>query len=284
MAEFSAPATLEEALEQLRQPGALAVGGGTQVGLLVRHGMLQPRRLVWLGRVSELHGIRVENGALAIGAGATLAEIATSPRVRQLHPMLAEAAAQIGNPRVRAVATLGGHLAHADPRQDLPPVLLALGASILVERGRSRREVPAGDFFTAPFETVLDQDELVTLVRIPPGSPRRRSRYVRFAPGSESDYATVGVAASVELEGDTVLAARMALCGVHPRPLGLDLVELHGRRLDDRSREIAAEAVARACDPVGDQRGSAAYKRAMAGLWTRRVLRQLAADRAHGGG
>jgi carbon-monoxide dehydrogenase medium subunit len=276
MAEFLAPATLEGALEELRQPGTIAVGGGTQVGLLLRHGMLQPQRLVWLGQVSELHGVRAENGSLAIGGGTTLAEIATTAQVRQLHPMLAEAAVQIGNPRVRAVATLGGHLAHADPRQDLPPVLLALEASILVQRDRSQREISAQDFFTGPFETVLDEDELVTVVRIPPGSPKRRSRYVRFTPGSESDYATVGVAVSLELEAGTVIAARLALCGVHPRPLGLDLVQLHGHQLDDRAFEIAAEAVAQACDPVADQRGSAAYKRAMAALWTRRVLRQLA--------
>ncbi|MBO0684955.1 MAG: FAD binding domain-containing protein, partial [Candidatus Dormibacteraeota bacterium] len=146
-AEFLAPASMPEALSALQEDGAVAVGGGTQVGILLRQGMLEPGRLVWLGRVDGLRTISTTNGWLEIGAGATLSEIAASEAARLLHPMLAAAATRVGNPRVRAVATLGGHLVHADPRQDLLPVLLALDAAAILRGPAGDREIALRDFF-----------------------------------------------------------------------------------------------------------------------------------------
>jgi carbon-monoxide dehydrogenase medium subunit len=275
--DFHAPATVAEALRELEDRGAIAVGGGTQVGLLARHGLIRPSRLVWLGRLDELRGAVVEpDGSLVIGAGTTLAAIAAATTVRTSHPMLADAAARVGNPRVRAVATLGGHLVHADPRQDLPPVLLALGAVVRLRSSRAEREVPLRDFFLGPFETVVGEGELLTQVRVPPAARGRRSRYVRFTPASENDYPTVGVAACLELDGGDVRRAVVGLGGVGSRPLLLDLGELAGRPARPDAFEAAGEAAAAACDPSSDPRGSAAYKRAMARLWTARTLTALA--------
>ncbi len=276
MTEFLAPATIEEALDALREDGALALGGGTRVGILIRHGLVEADRLVWLGRVEGLRGITAVDDALEIGAGVTLAEIADSALVRDRHPALAAAAARVGNPRVRSVATLGGHLAHADPRQDLPPVLLALDAVATARGLRGERQVPLADLFLGPFDTSLAEGELLTRVRIPAAPPARRSGYVRFTPGSETDYPTVSVAACLELEDGVVRRLVLGLGGVAGRPLRVEPPELVGRPAGPELFAAAANAAVRASDPTSDQRGSAGYKQAMVGLWTRRALASLA--------
>jgi carbon-monoxide dehydrogenase medium subunit len=276
--EFLTPATVAEALRDLAGEGAVAVGGGTQVALLLRQGLIAPGRLVWLGRIAGLRGVAAQpDGSLAIGAATTLAEIAASPAVRSAHPMLAEAASHVGNPRVRAVATLGGHLVHADPRQDLPPVLVVLDAAVRLEAPGAEREVPLRELFAGPFETVMQPGQLLTRIAIPAAAPADQRAYVRFAPGSESDYPTVGVAARLRLDDGRVGSAAVALAGVHPTPLLLDLSDLAGRPPDAAAFEAAGSVAAAACEPVSDQRGSAAYKRAMAALWTARALERLLA-------
>jgi carbon-monoxide dehydrogenase medium subunit len=236
-------------------------------------------RVVWLGRIAELRGIRGDDqGGLVIGATTTVAEIAASDQVRRLHPSLAVAAGQVGNPRVRAVATVGGALAHADPRQDLPPVLLALEAQVTVQGPRGGRSLPLDGFFRSLMETALEAGELLTEVTIPPPAPGQREVYLRFTPASKDDYPTVGVAARAALDGSGAVAAlALALGGVASRPITVpDAAScLLGRRPDPAAIAEAAAAAERACDPVDDQRGSAAYKRAMARVWTRRALEQV---------
>lgn len=274
-AEFLAPASMPEALSALQQDGAVAVGGGTQVGILLRQGMLEPGRLVWLGRVDGLRTISTTDGWLEIGAGATLSEIAASEAAHLLHPMLAAAATRVGNPRVRAVATLGGHLVHADPRQDLLPVLLALDAAAILRGPAGDREIALRDFFQGPFETALVEGELLVRVRVPDPPAGRRSGYARFTPQSEADYPTVGVAARLDLDGETVRGLVLGLGGVAGRPLLVEPSALIGRPVGPDLFQAAAEAAVAACDPISDQRGSAAYKRAMVRLWAVRALTGL---------
>jgi len=272
--EFTVPASLEEALGDLERDGAVAVGGGTQVGLLVRQRLIEPSLLVWLGRVAGLREIQTDpDGSLLIGAAATLAEIGASPLVQAVQPMVARAASHVGNARVRAVGTIGGHLVHADPRQDLPPCLLVVGAEVRLLRRKGTRDVPLRDFFRGPFETAAQDGELLIRVKIPPNPPDTRCCYLRFAPGSSNDYPTVGVAALTDLSDGMTRRAAVGLGGVASRPLLVDLPQLAGRALDAAAIAAAGQAAATACDPASDQRGSAAYKRAMATLWTERALR-----------
>lgn len=279
---FATPTTLSEALAELASEDAMAVGGGTSVALLLKNQLVEPAKLVWLGRVPELRGLALTAGGdLRVGSGTTLRELTRVPEVRERLPVLAEAASHVGNPRVRAVATVGGALAHADPRQDLPPVLLALGATVHVAGPGGRREVPMRDFFTGWMETALSEGELVTEVRIPL-PPRRRAAYARFTPGSDDDYPTVAVAATIDFRPDgSVEAAAVAVGGVADRPL---LVPDAGALLADGPDRTAgarpgpadiaavADAAAAAARPSDDNRGSAEYKKAMTGVWTRRVL------------
>ncbi len=281
MTEFRSPATVSQAVTGLGADGAVALGGGTALMILVKSGLLEPDRVVWLGRIPELRQITVRgDGALVIGAGVRLADLWRSPEVVSRYAVLAEAASQVGNPRVQAVATLGGHLAHADPRQDLAPVLLVLGASLLAAGPASTRSLPLAEFYTGFMSTALQAGEILTGVIIPPPPPGRRAAYLRFTPGSASDYPTVAVAASLVVRDRQVVEASVALGAGAAWP---HLVPEAGRAMlgapGQDAIAAAADAVAVAADPSNDQRGSAAYKRAMARLWTQRLLSRL----LHGG-
>jgi carbon-monoxide dehydrogenase medium subunit len=270
------PASVSEAAAALATPGAVAVGGATAVGLLLRAGLLEPSRLVWLGRIASLRGTgREADGSLRLGAGDSLADVAAHEEVRRSCPGLAAAAGGAANPRVRAVATLGGHLAHADPRQDLPPVLLALGASVEVAGRGGTRLVDLPALLVGFMETSIAPDEVITAVVVPPRQGHH-DVYLRYTPASADDYPTVGAAADVALAADgTVRSARVALGGVAPTAVLVAGVQemLAGRDPSAADLGEVAAAARASADPLDDQRGSAAYKREMCGLFAVRALR-----------
>lgn len=246
---------------------------------MLRAGLIEPVRYVALHRVLGLSGISVEESQVVIGATTTLRELSRDAVVMAAAPSLASAAGEVGNPRVRAVATLGGAISHGDPRQDVPPVLMSLDATVRITGTTGQRELPISAFYTGFMESVLEEDELITAVSV----PRRDGmlvHYERFTPNSADDYPTVAVAVAVALDGagnvsfaslglggvdaTAVLAteAASALLGV---PLGVDSI--------DAAARIAAER----CDPTSDNRGSASYKRAMVRVVLRRSLAALSA-------
>ncbi len=281
--EYRRPRHLAEVLELVARTDREEVwvwGGGTALAPLLRQGLGRPRLLVGLEAVSELSGIEEHHeGFLRLGATVRLRELERSPLVRERVSCLAWAAGLVGNVRVRNVATLGGHLAHADPAQDLPPVLMVLDARVRLVSLRDSRVVPVDEFFLGPLKTVLRSEELVVGVEIPKEAFHRRSGYVRYAPRSAEDYPTVGVACALELDPDgRCRLARVAVGGAGPRPLRIREAEgiVEGERVTpELAREVAA-VVEKAVDPWDDLRGSAAYKRSMAGVWTERLLVDLA--------
>jgi carbon-monoxide dehydrogenase medium subunit len=274
--EFVRPETLDEALEELAEPGAMPLGGGTSVVMLLKNGLIEPSKLVFIGKLGELAQVgESPPGGLRLGGTVTLRELAESGTVRSTAPAVVEAASRVGNPRVRAVATLGGALAHGDPRQDLPPVLLALGATVTLTSRTGSRTVPLDGIFQGFMETDIREGEIVTHVDVPP-DPNRRCIYHRFTPASDHDYPTVGVAASMSVASDgTVLAARLALGGVADRPILVSEADevLGGRRPSDSDLKDLADIVRAAVDPIADERGSESYKRAMAATWTYRTVK-----------
>jgi carbon-monoxide dehydrogenase medium subunit len=274
--EFLTPTTLEDALAELAEnEDALALGGGTSVGLLLKNELIEPGTIVWLARIPELRSLATgAAGELVIGATVTLREIAASALVGHDYPALAYAAGQVGNPRVRAVATLGGALAHSDARQDVPPVLYALEARVRIAGLSGRREVPVSGFHAGFMETVLEPGELITEIVIP-AVPGRTAGYARFTPGSAEDYPTVSAAAAVTRDDSgRVTRAVLAVGGAGPVPFVVDgLAELLGTSPGEDEIEAAARAARAAAQPLDDQRGSAEYKTAMAAEWSARVLR-----------
>jgi len=278
--EYRAPRGLDEALAVLREHGedARVVAGGTALVTMMRQHLVRPGCLVSLRDVQGLNRIEATNGALRLGALVTHREAEVSPLVRERLPVLAETFRRVATVRIRHMATIGGALAHADPNQDPPVTLLALGASVEIRGARGHRELPLGEFFRDYYETALEPGELVTAVTVPLLPAASGATFLKFLPRTADDYATVAVAAIVTLEpdGERCREARIALGSVGVTPLRGMAAEalLSGQRLSESLLQAAGEAVKGAVDPLSDHRGSAAYKREMTGVMVGRALTQ----------
>jgi aerobic carbon-monoxide dehydrogenase medium subunit len=278
---YKRPTSLEEALEELSHEDALILAGGQSLVLLMNTGLLQPERLVALHGIDELHGVHVEGDHLDIGALCTHDQLARHPDLRRLIPAAARMFNHVGNIRVRSAGTLGGNLVHADPAQDPPVMLTALDARTEVAGPTGTRDVAVHDVALGPLYTSLEEDEILTRVRVPLLSARSGASYLKFLPGTQDDYATVSVAANLTLDEDgRVHAARLAAGAAGPKVV---LLEQAAERLLGQfptDEDVLHEAAAAARDevsPTGDQRGSADYKRAMTEVITRRAVRACAA-------
>jgi carbon-monoxide dehydrogenase medium subunit len=281
-AAYRRPASVEEALAILAEHGddAHVLAGGTALMLLRKQGLIDPGLIVDLGRVAGVDEIRAEpDGGLSIGPMVTLRAVETSPLGRERAPALAAVVGRVATVRIRNQATLGGNLAHADPAQDPPPILIVLDAELEIAGADGMRREPVGRFFVDVFETTLADGELLVGIRVPAPPAGSRIGYEKFLPRTADDYATVSVAARLDVDASgTVNDARVALGSVAAVPLRVEGAEalLRGANVADLPVEAAADAVRTAVDPVDDARGSAGYKREMAGVWTARLLRRLA--------
>jgi carbon-monoxide dehydrogenase medium subunit len=274
------PASIDEALALLDRYGdeAKLIAGGTGLVNLMKQRLVQPTYLIGLRRIPGLGEMR-HNGALRIGALCTHRTIETSSLVQTHTPLLTETFQHVASVRIRTVATLGGALAHADPNQDPPPALLVLDARVHLRSQQRAREIATTDFFTGYYETVMEPDELITAVVIPPQPAGSGTAFLKFLPQTHDDYATVAVAARVTLESDRILDVRVALGAAATTPVRAAAVEnaLRGETPTPAVFRKAAILVAEAVDPTSDFRGSAAYKREMAVVFVQRALAQAVA-------
>lgn len=272
---FLAPGNLDEVFE-FWDPDTVLLGGGTALAQLVKEHMLSPRAFAWLGRVSELQrGIEVgSDGTVHLSAFTSIEEVARSDDVRRLHPMVAEAAGKVANPRIRSVATVGGAIAHADARQDLLPPLVAANATVTLASAEGTRTLSLREgFFLGFMETAIRDGEVITRVTLAP-APGSRSRYIRFTPQSADDYPTVSVACRVRRNSAGALeGVDLAVGGVGSTVVALD--DPGPLEADREAIRVFAEAAPETLSPLSDRRGSAEYKRAMAGVWIARVLEDL---------
>jgi carbon-monoxide dehydrogenase medium subunit len=254
------------------------MAGATALVLLMRQGLVRPAHVVSL-RDAGLSGIRREpDGALWIGATTTIQDAATSGMVRAHSPALADAFVHVATVRIRCQATVGGNLAHADPAQDPPPMLIALGAEVeLARAGGKRRRMAVEDFLVDQFTTAIEPGELLVRVRVPPLAPGTRATYVKFLPRTEDDYATVSVAAAVRVADGRIADVRIALGSVGATAIRARRTEEALRGADPGAIADAATLVRDEIDPIDDIRGSAKYKREMARVWTERAVRSLLA-------
>ncbi len=298
---------------------AMFVAGGTDLLPNMKHRLFEPAHLISLRGVEELRGIREEDGALRIGAGETLTAVAESRAVQMLYPALAEAAAHVAGPQLRNMGTLGGNLcldtrctyynqtefwrkalgyclkkdgtvchvtkvgrkcvaAHS---ADTPPVLMTLDATLTLAGPGGRREVAVKDFFVADGirNTVREPDEVLTEIRIPLSSARRRQGYAKLRQRRSIDFPllTVAVAADVDDDGlvRSIQGAVTAL-GSRPRILtGWDAIA-SGRRLDDEVVEALAERAHAQCHPLENIIVDPDWRRAMVPVYVRRALSMLA--------
>jgi carbon-monoxide dehydrogenase medium subunit len=242
---------------------------------MMKLGVLRPERLVSLRAVEKRwSGIAMADGELRIGALATLSALERSPVVRKEAPVVARTLGTLANVRVRNVATLGGHLAHADPHMDLPPVLIALDARVTIVDAKGERAIPLEKLHRGYLETTLARGELVGEV-IVPKQGARRAAYLKCTTRSADDWPALGVAAVLELDVDKIREARIVVSAATDVPTRLEKAEavLRGARVDDATLARAGEAAAAEAGVIGDAHGSAAYKRELVGVYVARAVR-----------
>jgi carbon-monoxide dehydrogenase medium subunit len=261
-------------------PGAKVLAGGHSLVPLLKLRLAAPLALVDIGRVPELRGIRRQGDHISIGALTTHAELAASADLRASAQALSEAAAIIGDPAVRNRGTIGGNVAHADPASDLPTVLVALNARMIVSGPKGERSITADEFFTGIMMTALDDTEILTSVHVPASVRGQGSAYEKFSHPA-SRYAVVGAAALISVKDGTCSAARVAIGGLLPNARRTAAVEsaLVGKALSDAAISEAAGKVAAdlGSDVSGDLFASADYRAAIAPVYLKRAIAAAAA-------
>ena len=284
--DYHAPATIGEATALLSRLGedAKVLSGGQSLIPLLKLRLASPLHLIDINRIPGLAYVRESDGALRIGALAREVDLDESDVVRERYPLLADATRVIADPLVRNLATVAGNLAHGDPANDHPAVMLALGAEITATGPSGTRRIPIGSFFKGPFETALKPDELLTEIRVPAPMPRSGGAYVKLE-RKVGDFATAAVAAQITLAGDgTVAEIGIALTNVGMNPIKEEKAEaaLRGKRPDAAAIKEAAQLASDAARPEPDLRGSVEYKKDVVRVLTMRALRK-AIERAGGG-
>ncbi len=259
--EYLQASSTAAALALLAQHGddAKLLAGGHSLLPMMKLRLATPAVLIDIGRLDELAGISLADGELVIGATTRHADLAASELVQAQAPLLAYAAAQVGDPQIRHRGTIGGSLSHADPAADLPMALLALGGTVELQGPAGTRTVGADDFFQGFFETALQPDEMLTAVRVParPGVPWGYQKFVRRS----NDWAIVGVA---------TVDGRIALASMGPTPVRATAAEeaLAGGASPAAAAALAADGTA----PGEDMHADREYRRHLARVLTRRAL------------
>lgn len=280
--EYVEPRTVEEAVGFLasHRGAAKVVAGGQSLLVLLRQRLLEPEYLLGLDRIPGMRGItKGAGGELVIGPLTTHREIAASPLVCKGWAVLAEAAEQVGSPPVRNAGTIGGNLGFPMIGADPPVALVALGAYISLAGPGGTRTVAAEKFYRGYMESVLEVDEIITRIALPPQPAGTRGTYLKFRLRG-IDRALVAVAVRLTPDGPaSCKEARIGLGGVRPAPVRALQAEavLRRARLTEETIERAAQVAAEEVEPVSDLSGSAEYRKRLVKVFVARALRQLAA-------
>lgn len=279
--------SIPEAVALLEQHGddAKILAGGQSLIPLLRFRLASPSVLIDINRIGDLEYIQETDGTLHIGALTREAELDNSSLIRTRYPILLDTSSMVADPVVRNWATVVGNIAHADPANDHPATMLALGAQVVATGPNGQRIIPIEEFFTdTTFETSLRPNEILTEIRIPAPTERSGGAYYKLE-RKVGDYAIAGVATYIMLnEQGNVTSAGIGLTNVGPVPIKAHDAEqsLLGKPLDEANVQRAADLAASASQPTSDSRGPAEYKRAMVHTLTVRALHKSLA-RATGG-
>jgi carbon-monoxide dehydrogenase medium subunit len=279
--DYVAPTSLEEALALLAERGdeATVLAGGQSLIPLMNLRLARPSLVVDIGRIEGLRGVD-NGGGLRIGALTTQARALADSAIAGAAPLLVEALEHVGHPASRSRGTIGGSLAHADPAAELPAVMIALDASVVVKSSRDARRISASDFVTGPFTTSLEPGELVTEIAIPEAARERPHGFVELA-RRRGDFALAGACCTASVEDGVIRQPRIVLFGVGPAPIRAREAEsaLEGAAcVDEDAIEAAARSAAASCEPSDDVHASAAYRRRIAAVITRRALARIGGE------
>lgn len=280
--EYHVPADVGQAAALLRQYDGEAkiLAGGQSLIPMMRFRLALPEHLIDISKLPGLAYIEERDGRLAIGAMTTEKELERSELVRERYSALADATDVIADPLVRNLATVGGNVAHADPANDHPAVMIAMRAECVATGPDGHRVIPIDEFFLDTFFTALEPDEILTELRIPAARPGSGSSYVKLE-RKVGDYAIGAVAANLVVHEGTIVEAGVAFTNVSPVPVRASRTEaaLVGKPATAATFAAAAEVASQECEPVADNRGPEDYKRSVIRTLAERAF-ALAAERA----
>jgi aerobic carbon-monoxide dehydrogenase medium subunit len=273
---YEAPHSLDEAISLLNDGGdyVKVLAGGQSLVPLMKLRFASPEMLVDINNVPGLAYHRVDpDGSLHIGALCRHADLEYSDLLKSTQPTMAAAAPLVADPLVRNRGTLVGSLCHADPQGDWASVMLALDGSVIAQGSNGKRTIPLADFVTGPFQNVLSPDEIAIEAVVPPAKGVRLGGYLKLE-RRVGDFATAGTAVAIEMSGDTVIRAGIALTGVGGSTIGATeaAAALTGKPLTAESIIEAADLAASVAQPKTDHRGSAEYKRHLVRVFVSRIL------------
>jgi aerobic carbon-monoxide dehydrogenase medium subunit len=276
--DLAEPTSLAAAIKLLNpdDPSVRPIAGGTALMLMMKAGVFNPEKLVSLRKIeSKYSSISAGADGLRIGAMTTLGTLERSDDVRKHAPVITRTLRTLSNVRVRNVATVGGALAHGDPHMDLPPVLMALGATLTVIGPKGERKLAVEDLFAGYYETVLEKDELIAEVHVPSQGSKKAS-YFKVTTGSADDWPALGVAAVIDANGNAIKSARLVASAATDKATRLKSPEavVTGKTVDDKLLREAGEAALGDCEFIADVRGSVPYKRELMKVYVRRAIRE----------
>jgi len=273
--DYKRAGSVDEALAMLAEGNgdAKILGGGHSLIPAMKLRLNMPGTLIDISRIEAIRYIREEGGMLCIGAGSTHDDIENSDLVGRLCPALAQTAGLIGDVQVRNKGTIGGAMAHGDPAADYPGALLVADATVTLQSAGGTREVTAADFFLGLFDTALEENEIITEVRIPAPPANAHSVYLKFMQPA-SRYAIVGCAVQATMNGDTMSDVRVAFTSVADHAFRDAAVEgaMNGKSASAENISAAAAHAAKEVDPMEDHFASADYRRHLATVYARRAL------------
>jgi carbon-monoxide dehydrogenase medium subunit len=283
--DYHRPGTLDEAVALLARHGdaAKVLSGGMSLLPALKLRLGSVGHLVDIGRIPGLEYAKEEGGALKIGGGTRQATLERSELVAAKYPILRDAVLLIADPLVRNRATVGGNLANGDPGNDLPAIMVALGATLVARGPKGERTIPANRFYKGIYATALAPDEILTEVRVPIPPPRSGGAYLKLK-RKVGDFAAAAAAVQVTLDAKGgIERAGIALTNAGATPVeAADAAKyLAGKTLDDKVVAEASRLAAAKSEPTADRRGSVEYKQEMARVLTGRALRK-AVERAGG--
>jgi carbon-monoxide dehydrogenase medium subunit len=280
---YEAPTTLDQAVRLFSaNANASLLAGGTDLLVQFRAGLTQPSTFIDLKRIPDLTGITLDGSGLRLGAAVPAWDICRHQDVKRLWPGFVDAVGLIGSAQIQGRATVGGNLCNASPAADTIAALIVDRGQCVIVGPDGERTVTVEEFCAGPGLTVLRPGELLVAVRLPRPAPRTADAYLRLIPRSEMDIAVAGAAVSLTLDARGVCsAARVAIAAVAPKALLVAAAAeaLVGSSVDEQALDRAAAASSSAARPIDDKRGTAAYRRTVAGVLTRRAA-TIAAARA----
>jgi aerobic carbon-monoxide dehydrogenase medium subunit len=279
---YHRPKSVAEAVTMLADlgPEARPLAGGHSLIPMMKLRLAVPEHLVDLGWLTELKGVKADGNDIVIGAMTTQHELIADATLAARLPIIRETALVIADPQVRYIGTIGGNVANGDPGNDMPALMLCLGASYQIAGKGGQRRVPARDFYEGAYMTALSQGEMVTAVRIPVPPAGHGYAYEKLK-RKVGDYATAAAAVILTATQGTVTTCSIGLTNLAETPLWAEdaAKAVIGTSLDAAAVKKAAAAAETIANPASDNRGPAAYRKKMAGVMTARAL-QRAKSRA----